>query len=294
MNTIALFSDTNILPGTHATLVSLLKYNKIPDRLHIILFSDKITDRHQIKLKETFKKFKKDHQSFEIKEAPDTYIKGANALQGNTTTYGRLFLADLLPDVDKLLYLDTDLIIQYDVIHLLKEINNDFVLFADGCNIREYSIDRELFRDAGLDMMDKCFNAGVLGINLKRWREINGLNLCLETIKKYPNRFISADQAVLNVTFAKDFYALGATINTSLYWNNKYEVLADDKKIFHFVGSPKPWDFLARTMHHNYKLWHKYYLMSDIGNENYLKFTSFKRILKIIPIYIKIQIKKYV
>ncbi|OAQ38588.1 hypothetical protein A5893_14335 [Pedobacter psychrophilus] len=293
-NTVALFSDSNILPGTHATLTSLLIHNKIPEKLNIILFADKIQEHNKTELRETFRKFKKDHQTFEIRDAPNTFIKGANALKGNTTTYGRLYLADLLPDIHKLLYLDTDLIIQYDVINIFKEINDNNILFADGCNIREYAIDRELFRKAGLDMNGKCFNAGVLGMNLKKWREKDGLGICLETIKKYPNSFISADQAVLNVAFGNQFCALGAQINSSICWDNYYQVLPNDDKIFHFVGSPKPWDFLGDKIHYNFNLWKKYYDMSAIGTINYLKFTTVKRVLKLLPGYLKIQIKKHV
>ncbi|MBK0382057.1 hypothetical protein I5M32_03715 [Pedobacter sp. SD-b] len=287
INTVALFSDKTILPGTHATLVSLLTHHINKEKLHIILFADKLSKKHQSKLEDTFLNFKKANQSFEIRNAPNTSIKGANSLQGNTTTYGRLFLADLLPDIDQLLYLDTDLIVQLDVTTIFKKINDDFILYVDGCNLKNYSIDRVLFQKAGLNMNSKCFNAGVLGMNLKKWRENNGLQMCLDTIEKFPNSFISADQAVLNVVFDNQFCALGPSINSSMYWNNKYDVAINDEKIFHFVGGPKPWDFLANKIHYNYKLWKKYYDLSSIANENHLKYTSLKRIIKLIPTYLK-------
>lgn len=96
-NIITLFSDHTILPGTHATLVSLMQHNINSTPIHIILFADKLSSEHKGNLYKTFKLHKRPHQSFEIKDAPTTYIEGANTLHGNTTTYGRLFLVRSSP-----------------------------------------------------------------------------------------------------------------------------------------------------------------------------------------------------
>src|SRR5690606_25216473 len=115
MNTVTFFSDRTILPGTHAALVSLLKNNIAEVPIHIIVFCDELRRKDKADLEKTFIRHQKKHQSIEIRECPEFKISAANSLHGNSTAYGRLFIGNLLPKVDKVLYLDCDLIIQKDI-----------------------------------------------------------------------------------------------------------------------------------------------------------------------------------
>src|SRR5690606_18859671 len=125
------------------------QHNINTNPIKVILFADRLSEKDKENLRTTFELHKRAHQKFEIRDSPETYIEGANALHGNTTTYGRLFLADLLPNDEKVLYLDTDLIIQKDISDIFDKMTNEFILYADGTGTKNYSLDKNLFIKAG-------------------------------------------------------------------------------------------------------------------------------------------------
>src|ERR1035438_2322321 len=196
MLTIALFSDKAMLPGTHVTLASLLQNSTTP--LQVILFANRIPDAEKQLLLKTFELSNKHGASFTIRDFKPTATAGANALHGNITTYGRLSLPNLLPKHPSVIYLDCDLVVAGDIAKMIS-IPDNKVLVADGMGRRASTVDRQLFVAAKLDLEGPYFNAGVLGINLARWRGLDISLKCQTTIHKYPKMFKSADQAVLNV-----------------------------------------------------------------------------------------------
>ena len=256
MHTIAFFCDAHILPGFHAALASLLINHHSHSSLNIILFADRLTKKQKELTVKTFIKNKKKNQTFEVREAPKNMrIPGANALVGNFTTYGRLFLSDLLPDKDLVLYLDSDIIINCDIIDVFNKMVGNYTLFVSGVGERNWSLDKKLYQNAKLKMNGLCFNAGILGVNLKKWREVNGFKKCLDCISLYPNQFLSADQALLNVTFQNDFFVLPNNINIGAFYSRKVEIISG---IYHFIGLPKPWNPFMYKYHKNYFLWYLY------------------------------------
>jgi lipopolysaccharide biosynthesis glycosyltransferase len=106
----------------------------------------------------------------------------------------------------------------------------------------------------GLDEEAKYFNCGVLLIDLQHWRALEITKKCFEFIEKYPRQLIVADQTVLNwVFYESQFLELDSSYNIALYPTSKpVTPVSAASKIFHFVGSPKPWDFLGEILHSNY------------------------------------------
>jgi lipopolysaccharide biosynthesis glycosyltransferase len=99
----------------------------------------------------------------------------------------------------------------------------------------------------------KYFNAGVLLLDLQQWRASGITKKCLEFAAKHLRDLIVADQTVLNwVFYENQFFELDTNYNTALYPTSKTVEPIVAGKIFHFVGSPKPWDFLGEVLHTNY------------------------------------------
>lgn len=284
---VAFFSDRAMLPGLHASLASLL-VNSNTLALKIYVFSDGLQDEDLALLSQTFElNSRHAGSSLHFEKAPNMAIKGANALHGNYTTYGRLYLAQILKDDDYVLYLDSDLIIELDVAEIFASFDDQHILFVDGTGTREYTVDRQLFLNAGLDLASPCFNAGVIGINLKRWRAEHIFEKCMDVIAQYPYQFKSADQAVLNVALHNDFKSLGEKINSMAFPS---VVLNKERShsIYHFVGSPKPWDIFARRFHQSYQLWEKYHLKGALANRSLWPYYSLKRTINISKSYLKL------
>ena len=93
----------------------------------------------------------------------------------------RLLLPELLPELDKILYLDCDIIVRQDLARLWEEINlGDNYLGA----VYEAAIEgqAERFRALGCDPA-KYFNSGVLLMNLKQMRAENVSEKLLEACR---------------------------------------------------------------------------------------------------------------
>ncbi len=107
-------------------------------------------------------------------------------------TFYRLLVAELLPDFDKIIYLDCDLILKEDIQKLYDFDMSDYLFGAVGlCTI------------ATPEGQELYINSGVLLINSKKWREEQYFQLCLDTLKKWIAKGIHIpvpDELVLNAT----------------------------------------------------------------------------------------------
>ena len=181
-------------------------------------------------------------------------------------------LANLVSEV-RIIYLDSDLVIKKDLGSLFFEDLNGHIIRASGIENVERSLEYNFFTSLGLEGGVKYFNAGVLLIDLQAWRQADITKRCFEFAKKYPNMLLTADQTILNYVFYdNNFHELDKSYNHALYASSK-QILSDiDDSIFHFVGSPKPWDFLGEVAHKNYPLFHS--ILTKTAFSNYKTFLD--------------------
>lgn len=170
-------------------------------------------------------------------------------------TFYRFLIADLLPrDVDRVLYLDCDILVRGDISELYDtdltgvavaacpEHNGKIgevqpVHIVGWCNRLGYNSDYGYF------------NAGVLLINLAYWREHNVGNLLIEYLKKNYEKCFLLDQDVLNYVLHKEKVDLPYKYNVLVHclfediikYNAPY--LQENPVIVHYSVVCKPWDF---------------------------------------------------
>lgn len=188
---------------------------------------------------------------------PVGYFGSFSSLHGDWTTYGRLLLADLL-DCDQVLYLDSDLIIELDVLEI-KDFNcNGYALAAVGGGSFMHTLGNRFYiNKLGISPNVEYFNAGVLLINLKEWRKDKIKVKCLSIASQYPLELPSHDQSLLNIFCSGNFAKLPHRYNCEwLAHKRKPEI--SGKMILHFVGSPKPWDLMGLMFHNGYSMYRKY------------------------------------
>ena len=116
------------------------------------------------------------------------------------SSYGRLFIGSMLPDdVSRCLYLDCDMII-CDCIDELW--NWDM----HGCTIAavQDTVSRETKESIGAHCGEKYFNAGLLLIDLDKWRSTDVEQACLDFIAQHQGSVTHHDQGVLNGLFHQD------------------------------------------------------------------------------------------
>lgn len=277
---IAFFSDNSMLPGLHVALLTLGENYAGTKDLRVTIFCDRIPDLEKNRLEQTFE-LSGAKGSVRLNDANIPTIHGANSLHGNRTAYGRVFLADLMPRLDAVIYLDCDVYVGLSIDVLIQHLAcSTKTLVASGVKPRSNSRDRQLFDTAGLDMRGMCFNSGVLGLNLARWRQNSRTDDILATAKRFPGMFYSADQALLNVVFSDDYTPLSDNFNFHAYPTSSTENTPSDA-IIHFVGSPKPWDLFGKQLHKHYHFWESAYNRTAIASSSPYRYISLKRAVSI-------------
>jgi lipopolysaccharide biosynthesis glycosyltransferase len=167
--------------------------------------------------------------------------------------YLRLLLPDLLPEYEKILYLDADLIVMDSLSKLWDFSIGDSAIGAaiDSIAIFRGNAILEHFKALQLPEQHVYFNSGVMLLNLKVLREIQLLEVVKAWAQKYPDLMPHSDQDVLNALL------VGKVSYFDLRWNLQVPLIApiklgwkcsqehvkavSDPAIVHYVTARKPW-----------------------------------------------------
>ena len=160
--------------------------------------------------------------------------------------YFRLMLPDLLPyEVDKILYLDVDMIVDKKINDLYETELGEYVfgvvediLPTDEVRV---SLLGNLFKNG-----HKYFNSGMLLINVKVWRKKYNIKFYLSVLKEIDYKVLAPDQDLLNYVHSGEVkYLDGGKYNVfcgiSHCLGRNYKDIKDSAYIIHFTGT-KPWD----------------------------------------------------
>lgn len=250
---IVLCSDDNYAQHIAVVMASVMANTKAQVRFFVI--NDNISQEKIIKLKNTAANFKISVEFINVPEDKFTnvYLSG----HVSKAAYFRLALADIMPDyIEKVIYLDVDLLVYDDINKLWKYNLENFPLGA----VKDFGImaSKRLCRQKaeviGLPDNEAYFNSGVLLINLKKWREEDYTEQILEVINK--NQFPHHDQDVLNKIFMKNWLKIDLRWNIippvfnlffKILLNKTFRNQAINAKrnpgIIHYAGRYKPWEF---------------------------------------------------
>lgn len=190
------------------------------------------------------------HQTIEYHQVDkkiftDIAMKLKYATQRNFSigTLFRLAITDIL-SIDKVIYLDSDIIVNQDIQALWSIDSSDFYIAAvrDLKDTRKKWINQYHFYRMGVSS-DFYFNAGVILFNLKKIR--NNFDLLASTIDfllQHSKNAIFFDQDALNGLLQKKTLFLSKKYNfiPVALTPGKYD--DDLQAIIHFAG-PKPWKF---------------------------------------------------
>ncbi|MCQ2410786.1 MAG: glycosyltransferase family 8 protein [Elusimicrobiaceae bacterium] len=247
---VALAGDVNYFPYLAVTLTSIL-YNASPeDELTFYILCNQISSKHKQKLK-ALQSIKPHHIVFiDIDENLFKSFPAGGAHISNTT-YARFQLADLLPEVDKIIYLDCDIIVTCSLANLFKTDIHAYALAG------VEDVGYFYWRTVRKDMIFKDFfyiNAGVLLINLAWWREHNtGIELA-QYVNKNCSVIKCGDQDAINGLLHAHILPLGYQWNVqdSFYrlmperaFNPNRELVeqaALNPFIIHYTSGKKPWN----------------------------------------------------
>ena len=157
------------------------------------------------------------------------------------TTYFRVFIASMFPQYDKALYLDCDIVVLGDISELYNYDLGDNLIGGAPCEgVNSFAVYKKYVQELDGVNTDTFFNAGVILMNLKAFREEGFYEQFADLLKKYKFRLIQ-DEDYLNVICQDRILQLPRA------WN-KFPVAMDklsreDLRIAHFGLTWKPWRY---------------------------------------------------
>ena len=266
-------ADENYVKPLAVTLHSAASYLKDGLRLNVLLLDGGISEESWHGLKETLVDVPIDLQ---VMHPDRSQVDGLMTSHHIThTAYYRLLAAKLLPDsIDKVIYLDSDVLVQDDLNNLWEtEIGNDYCLavpdiacpFVDArkanSNFKKSSpylaalAPIRNWRELNLDPTENYFNSGVMVLNLARWRDESIEQKLLACLRDNQKFVWCWDQYALNVVFAGQWSKL------PLRWNqgahafefpslghspldvDQFRQMREDPAVIHFTTEWKPWQY---------------------------------------------------
>jgi lipopolysaccharide biosynthesis glycosyltransferase len=227
------------------TLLSVAEANRRAWPLQIFILSCNFSDNMKAKIIDSLPK-----GSCSIDWIPVdlTVFAGFSTLRHiSSTTYARLLITNILPkEISRVLYLDADILVLDDLSSVCGMALDDAVLGAvvDERVSTHIRMGNTSLKGMSLPCVQDYFNAGVLLIDLAKWRTSRIPEKALEYLELYPHSAFS-DQDALN--FACD----GVWKKLDPRWNY-YQIdlkkpvsdLSAEQRpgIIHFQGCFKPWD----------------------------------------------------
>ena len=157
------------------------------------------------------------------------------------TTYFRMFIADMFPNIDKAIYIDSDTIVVGDITKLFDlELQDNYVgACHEQAMVQTEEYGRYVEEVCGVDRYF-YFNAGMLLINCKLWREKQISTQFLNLLGVY-NFVVTQDEDYLNVICKDRVLWLEDGWNTEVF--GKIPCKKEDIKIVHYIMTSKPWHY---------------------------------------------------
>lgn len=226
---------------------SILNHNDTFRHYAFYVLEDHLTARDRAVLQQVVGRFNADLTFVEIDES-----LLANTVESDRilkTAYYRILIPDVLPQLNRALYIDCDALCVTNLARLWDINLGDAYLAA--------------VEDAGfhgrLEKMDidyqspRYFNSGVMLLNLKKWRHHNIVGRVLDFINHHPEKLRFHDQDALNAILHDQWIHLHPMWNaqTNILMNAitppteqlKKQFLEAQKEpaLVHFCGHEKPW-----------------------------------------------------
>ena len=234
-------TDDNYVPFLTVALASLLDNASKENFYKIYVLTSKLSQENM----DSILKQKTENSSIEFIQLSKELDKVENLFHlrdyYSKETYYRIFIANLFPQYEKVLYLDCDITVLADISELYNtQIHGYYVAAAQEEVMQTFEVFGNYVEKAdGINRKD-YFNAGILLINCKRWRNKLIAERFVDLLNRYTFRVVQ-DEDYLNVLCKDNVKRLPLGWNKTSYKNENF----DDKnlKIIHWKINWRPWKY---------------------------------------------------
>lgn len=247
---ICLSCDNNYAKYAGVVIVSILKNAGINDDLNIFILNGGISEENKEKIL-SLKNIKNCEINFvEINEDLFSDFKSITTHKYiSLPAYYRLKMPSLLPDVDRVIYFDCDIVVERS----LKELFN--------IEMGDYAL-------AGVSDVKKKMrkinptyvNSGVLVMDLKNMRKQNLEKKFFGYTKEHYSEITCGDQEIINQVCLGGIKLIDSKWNVQISNFSNRSDYTKNPYIIHFIGKNKPWQYASFSYRKD--LFYKYLQLS--------------------------------
>lgn len=277
---VCLSCDDNYSKYAGVVIASILNNANCEDKLFFYIFDGGISKENKEKINSlrTIKDCKI-HFIPITEEAVSEFSAVKTHSYVTLPTYFRLKAATFIPTVDKLLYLDCDVIVNVSLRALFEMPLDDY--WAAG--VSDVNLRKRITRP-------DYINAGVILLNLEKWREDKVEAKLYDYVRRNFKKITLGDQEIINDVFCGKIRVLDDAWNVQSSNFVNRSSYTNSPNIIHYVGRKKPWmteslSYFKDLYYENlqttpwrlsqeaYGRWRKFYKVKTIIN--YLKYRPF-------------------
>lgn len=232
---VCLSSDNNYAKFAGIVIISILSNASFEDDLSFYILDGGISEENKNKI----------YSLKKIKDCDITFVPIEQTLFSdfkNITThsyisipaYFRLKLPSLLPDVNKVIYLDCDVIVQKS----LRDLFN--------INMEEYPIAGVFDVKKKMRKINPTYvNSGILVMNLENMRTQNLEKKFFEYTKEHYSEIVCGDQEIINQVCKGNILLLDSKWNVQISNFSNRSDYTKNPYIIHYIGKNKPWQYAS-------------------------------------------------
>ena len=267
--------DEKLLIPAGVCISSLLSNAQIDTFYDIFILHGKDCDFSTSKLAELPQKFR--NCNIRFREVKDEFI-GAYEIRGiPETAYYRLISPELIPEYDKILYSDVDVIFREDLSRFYNlDLGDNYFAAVDNCSAIRPDVQDYLAEELGLDYHNGYFYSGNLVINSAKILK-DGITKKFRDLGQ--NKYVQQDMDIMNIACNRHIMRLAPSFCLTNYLydlivNRRDEMLeffSDEELtealasgIVHYNGA-KPWKEACMNM----DIWWEYYRKSIFFDQQF-------------------------
>ena len=233
-------ADDNYMPYLDVAIASLTDNASTEYNYRIVVLNTGISPDNINKVKQNERRgFSIDF--IDISDAVKNIISRFKSVYHfSIVTYYRLFIASLFPEYDKVVYIDSDVVVLGDISELYNtDMGSNILAAVPDQNIVNVDAFKRYIENAITVDYDKYINAGVLVMNLAEFRKRDIEKKLTELIGSYDFDLVDPDQAYLNYLCKDSIFFLPNG------WNKISGPCPCEgkKNIVHYALYKKPWQY---------------------------------------------------
>lgn len=243
-----LASDDNYAPFVATTIYSILENTN--HNIDFYILDGGITNTSKQLIETSLSVFPHknikyfDMQKYGLERFPNIKHYSLNA-------FSRYFIPEIAKDLQKVIYLDVDIIVKGDIADLYQQDLEGYPLAAvlEDFYAGNYQTLKEKIYPA-YQGDDKYFNTGVMVMDLEKFRDGNISQQAIEKTIELYDKLNCPDQDILNIIFENNFKILDYKYNfmpdhLELLQTKHPEIKSVEPVIIHYTGQ-KPWKSYGR------------------------------------------------